>query len=449
MNKYILKTFIFYCTFVTFAHSEADFPMPQEIAANVKLWTNVYSRWGSQQAAIFDRNDMSIIYAIISLPKYNERSFGLNQEQIIKAAVQEIKDILHDFAALPPESEKGLWGYELDVFNALKNNHSPNKYERWDTVGYMQGMRERFEEAYRLSGAHSKHIEKRLTDNDLPKELLGLVFVESMFLNHARSKAGACGLWQLLRGTAKENIHVNKLVDERFDPILATEAAIDYLKSAYKKFRSWPLTITSYNYGRAGMQRALDAASTSSYAELVKNCQAPRFGFAARNYYPEFLAALQVYQNGERLFSGMSKEKAWNYDVYTLPFPIYFRSLASLSPLKDSLIRYNPALTREAKNGLEVLPEGFKLRIPLGTHTLITNHLKKVHPAEKKRAATHIRAKHRATGKQSIKQIAHEHDISHEYLADRLGTAAHSKPARGKLILLRSAGSQFSKLPAP
>lgn len=445
MVKYLLMCVFLSTSFFGMVWAESGFPMPSAIDANVKLWANVYGRWGQYEAAIFDRDDLGIVYTVVVLPKNGDRVGGLRADQITSSASERVKTILKKFHHDPPKSDSGLAGLERDVFHSLEHVNAPEKYVRWESVGVIHGLKERFAEGYKLSGAHAAQIEERLAANDLPKELLGIVFVESMFFNRACSKAGACGLWQLLRGTARENIYVNKLVDERFDPVLATGAAINYLKGAYKKFNSWPLAITSYNYGRAGIQRALNTSNVSNFSELYTNYQGSRFKFAAKNYYAEFLAALQVYENAEQLFPEVSREKPWDYEVFTLPHAVFFDKIEGIPELKSNLALYNPALTADTKKGKEVLPEGFRLRIPSGFEGVLTRHLRAIPLADKRKAEQIVRARHRATGRQSLFQIAREHDISHSYLQ---GLGYHAKPARGTVVVLRSAGSKFSEIPA-
>jgi len=447
MLKRFALVYLIKLSLCSLAFADISFPVPESIRGNVNFWTKVYGQWSKEEAAVFDREDLNTVYTVVSLPKSAAASFGVSQIAAVKAAMQEVKTILMKFDKEPPISDKNLVGLEKSVFHALELNNSPNKYARWENIGVMQGLKERFAEGYRLSGMHSAQMERQLMENNLPKELLGVVFVESLFYNHARSKAGAGGLWQLLRGTAKENIFVNGLVDERFDPVLATRAAIVYLKGAYQRFGSWPLAITSYNYGRAGIQRAINSGTVTNFDDLYTTFQGKRFGFAAKNYYAEFLAALEVYQNANSYFPEINKANPWSYDIYTLPHPVFFSSLQKVPGLKDYLMAFNPALTPEARKGKEVLPEGFKLRIPSGTQHLLTKRLKSLSQAERRRAEQKVRARHHANGRQNIFQIAKQHDISREFLAQRMGYALQKRPSRGTVIVLRSAGGEFSKLP--
>ena len=83
-----------------------------------------------------------------------------------------------------------------------------------------------------------------------------------------------------------------QLIDERADPYVATQAAAQVLKDNYAALQSWPLALTAYNYGRAGMVRA--AGEHGSYENIFNSYSQGYFKFASRNFYSEFLAAMRV-----------------------------------------------------------------------------------------------------------------------------------------------------------
>jgi membrane-bound lytic murein transglycosylase D len=117
----------------------------------------------------------------------------------------------------------------------------------------------------------------------------------------AYSKAGAAGMWQFTPATGKKFLTVNKFLDERRDPIRASEAAAKLLKSNYERLGNWPMAITAYNHGVAGMLRAKEEMGT--YEAVFENYGGRRFGFASRNFYSEFLAARHVAKNYGQYFN--------------------------------------------------------------------------------------------------------------------------------------------------
>ena len=95
--------------------------------------------------------------------------------------------------------------------------------------------------------------------------------------------------------------------DDRLNPTRETEAAAKLLRSNYDTLGDWPLAITAYNYGTGGVARAAGIYG-GDYSEMVQHYQGPRFGFAVKNYYAEFLAALQVHRDEEKYFPGIEDE---------------------------------------------------------------------------------------------------------------------------------------------
>lgn len=93
-------------------------------------------------------------------------------------------------------------------------------------------------------------FEEALDTYGLPLELRYLPIIESALNPSARSRAGACGLWQFMLATGKMyGLESNSLVDERCDPIKATWAAARYLKDLYAIYQDWNLVIAAYNCG--------------------------------------------------------------------------------------------------------------------------------------------------------------------------------------------------------
>ncbi len=102
----------------------------------------------------------------------------------------------------------------------------------------------------------------------------------------AYSKFGAAGIWQFTRSTGRRYMEVGYVLDERRDPIRATHAAAQLLKENYEKLGSWPLAITAYNHGAAGMARARQ--KHGDYPAIFKSYRSRTFKFASRNFYSEF-----------------------------------------------------------------------------------------------------------------------------------------------------------------
>lgn len=131
-------------------------------------------------------------------------------------------------------------------------------------------------------------IEPILDANNLPLELKYLAVVESALNPIAQSRVGANGLWQFMLPTGKiYGLTINSLVDERLDPIKATEAACRYFKDMYEIYGDWNLVMASYNCGPGNVNKAIRRAKGKTdfwdiYPYLPKE---------TRLYVPLFIAA--------------------------------------------------------------------------------------------------------------------------------------------------------------
>ena len=162
------------------------------------------------------------------------------------------------------------------------------------------GQQDRFQAGLIRSGAYMDRMRAIFSAHGLPADLAFLPHVESSFNTNAYSKFGAAGMWQFTRSTGKRFMTVDYVLDERRDPIAAAHAAARLLKENHERLGSWPLAITAYNHGAAGMQRA--KAAHGDYPGIFTSYKGRTFKFASRNFYSEFLAARRVASDYRRYF---------------------------------------------------------------------------------------------------------------------------------------------------
>ncbi len=142
----------------------------------------------------------------------------------------------------------------------------------------------------------SKHyfpmIEEQLLNAGLPVELRALPIIESALSTTAVSRAGAVGLWQFMPSTGKSyGLEINTFIDERRDPVRATEAACRFLKDLYRMFGDWTLAIAAYNCGPGNVNKALArAGGGTNFWDVYEHL--PR---ETRGYVPAFIGASYAY----------------------------------------------------------------------------------------------------------------------------------------------------------
>jgi membrane-bound lytic murein transglycosylase D len=159
-------------------------------------------------------------------------------------------------------------------------------------------------------------------------------------------------------------MRVDALVDERLDPYKASNAALDMLQDNYEALGSWPLALTAYNHGANGMARAVRDTGSRDIGRIISEYTGPRFGFASRNFYPEFLAALEVERDAERYFGSFSKDAAPDFAQYELTAFVDANVIAhNLGVGLEDLRKDNPALQAAIWSGNKRVPKGYILKI--------------------------------------------------------------------------------------
>jgi len=204
-----------------------------------------------------------------------------------------------------------------------------------------------------------------LTQHGVPAEIAALPHVESSFNLAAYSKVGAAGLWQFMPSTARRYMRVDSVVDQRLDPYTATEAAANLMLYNYRLVGTWPLAVTAYNHGPGGLRTAQEELGSSDIAVIVKRYQGKTFGFASRNFYVAFLAALEVDRNAEKYFGPIARLPETDSTTVELPDYIPVEVLAKAFKADMGALRVlNPALRPPIWNGSRFVPRGYTLRLP-------------------------------------------------------------------------------------
>lgn len=125
----------------------------------------------------------------------------------------------------------------------------------------------------------------------VPEELIYLTIIESGLNPIAVSPMGATGIWQFMHGTGKAyGLEVNTFVDDRRDPLKATDAAARHLKDLYNIFNDWGLAISAYNCGAGNVRKAIARSGGKRDFWGVR----PYLPKETQNYFPAYIAALYL-----------------------------------------------------------------------------------------------------------------------------------------------------------
>ena len=213
-----------------------------------------------------------------------------------------------------------------------------------------------------LADIYFPMFEQALDKYNIPLEIKYLAVVESALNPRAGSHAGAKGLWQFMYATGKTyKLNVTSLVDDRMDPVKATEAACQHLLDLYNKYDDWFLALAAYNSGAGNVNKAIRRAGG------LKNYWAvwPFLPKETRGYVPAFIAVNYVmnYSQEHNLYPTDPGIMADGVDSVTVHAPLHFEQLNEMLniPMEDIKF-FNPQYIKQ------IIPAGAKnpmsLRLP-------------------------------------------------------------------------------------
>jgi membrane-bound lytic murein transglycosylase D len=315
---------------------------------------------GIKDTIIFDLKDMAMARKKDSLWLKELYKSDLFEDVYNSVANQEFDPV--DYDELPTEVLKQRLK-ELDARTPFKVEYNPSL----ESVikQYLKNRRGTLERLMGLSEYYFPMFEQELDKNNLPLELKYLAVIESALNPSAQSRVGATGLWQFMYPTGKMfGLDVSSYVDERSDPIMATEAACKYLKSLNNSFNDWDLALAAYNSGPGNVSKAIRrSGGKTNYWNLRDYLPRETAG-----YVPAFLATMYIFEYAKE--HGFKKQSARipfvATDTIKVKKQITLDQVAKLTNLdKEELEFLNPSYK------LGIIPvikdENYMLRLPL-TH---------------------------------------------------------------------------------
>jgi len=223
-------------------------------------------RWKQE---LFNNNLYDSLYHVITKQDYSKIEYVAN------LPTDTLKQRLEELNARTPFNVEYNTALESVIKNYLKNRHQS------------------LTRLMALSDYYFPLFEQVLDNYDLPLEIKYLAIVESALKPRAKSRVGATGLWQFMFGTGKEyGLDVSSYVDERMDPIKATEASAKYLAKLYKIFGDWDLALASYNSGPGNVTKAIRRSGGYTNYWNIR----PYLPRETAGYLPAFLATMYIFE---------------------------------------------------------------------------------------------------------------------------------------------------------
>lgn len=372
---------------------ENQLPLLSGLENAVEFWKRVFSEYSSAQLIFFDPLDMSRIYEVQDVGEDSRPNKYISGEIARIAAAQGVDP---------------------------------------DRVKAQRGIKERTAEGIKRSGKYLAQMQQIFRERGLPAEIAYLPIVESSYDINARSNVGALGMWQFMRATGKQfNMRVDRNVDERKDPLESTRAAAAYLKQAYESLGSWPLAITSYNYGPAGMARAVSEVGSNDLVALIQRYNHRYWGFAPKNFYAEFLAAVEIGKNANQYFPGLEIAPPLAIEEIEVTKSTTLAALASSKGLThQQLLEWNPALSHAGAT----VPAGYRVKLPAGGKAEIV--VAEATPSRPQAKAQPQVVHHRVKRGETLIHIAQRYGASLERILEANGLRRTSLLRVGSTLLI-------------
>jgi len=350
------------------------FSVSESLEKRVKFWENVYSRYDSNKSILHDSKNLSLVYEVLDFSylkrkKYNRFEREIIRKRLIYKSKTKIRKALGKISSLKRQRKRNfvykLNSFERKIYSKIRRY---SKYPLKNAIRNLreqQGQKDKVHLAMKRSKKYLHAMEKIFIKYDIPKELVLLSFVESSFNIKATSSAGAVGVWQIMPNVGKKFLRIDRTMDERRDPIKSTEVAAIILNESYRKLKNWPLVVTSYNVGWPNIIRAQKKIKSKSLEALISKKHSRWFGFAAKNFYAEFIAMVNV-------CSGLNKDLLEIKDSE----PMVFKTMIvkHSSKLRDILFgskvgyaefrKFNPEFKTPILLSKVKIPRGTKIKFP-------------------------------------------------------------------------------------
>ncbi len=270
----------------------------------------------------------------------------------------------------PQPDEATVAAVESDAFPLVVNA----RVEPW-IEAFRTTRRAEFEGLLLRREIYADLILEKLRQRGMPEELIYIPMIESGLSPFAVSRVSAVGMWQFMSPTAQQyGLRVDPWVDERRDPVAATDAALDYLNWLHDRFGgSWTLAAAAYNAGPGRVERVLHrhAEGWLGGEELFWEIREhlPR---ETREYVPKLIAITRLAKDADADGFEAGEVEPYHYENVFVPGGTSLEAVAATLDLEPGILRaLNPHLVR----GVTPPDESFPLRVPVGHGNAVVDSL--------------------------------------------------------------------------
>lgn len=227
---------------------------------------------------------------------------------------------------------------------------------------YLKRHKKSMENMMALSTYYFPMFEQGLDRHNIPLEIKYLAIVESSLNPRARSRVGATGLWQFMFPTAKmHGLDVSSYVDERMDPVKATNAAAEYLSTLYRMFGDWDLVLASYNSGPGNVSKAIRRSGGATDYWALR----PYLPRETAGYVPAFLATMYIFEYAQEHGFQVPQPQITYFETDTIRTKrlLTFDQVSDITGVDKGMLQFlNPSYK------LDIIPQidgkNYALRLP-------------------------------------------------------------------------------------
>jgi membrane-bound lytic murein transglycosylase D len=424
--------------------NDPRFDVPPALQRQVDFWVSVFGIYSRRQVAIHDTERPDRVYRLLDFRDLadsgiSDVAYEITKQREVDRAIDEVRETLRRIHRLGPDSSE-LSEDQQRIARMFRHERGPDKFLRAaepDRVRSQTGLRERFGEGIAIGNRYFPLMEKIFREEGVPVQITRLPLVESSFNLRAYSKVGASGIWQFMPSTARHFMSISDAVDERLDPIVSTRGAARYLRGNYDRLGTWPLAITAYNHGPGGIARAVNQLGTTDIGTIVERYRGPAFKFASRNFYAEFLAALEVERDYLQYYGTLALFPPLEHDEVALPHYVPISSVVRCAGGNEDAFReMNPGLLPAVYTGKQRVPRDYRVRLPAGGSSRFQKCYATIPASHKSTSQPPRYIVHRVRRGQTLSQIARLYGTSVKEIQRRNGLRGTNKLRAGQRLTI-------------